>query len=738
MNPEARGVTHASALVSLAGAYEQYYPESVRSEMGERLKASSSDVHALAAAVLQVPVLEALLAAEPQARPALMVLAACGGKARASRLRRASILQGWGDVERGLEALIVAGLVILQPAPGQRQWSFGEVIAARRHLQRELSCPAAVLAWLTAKVRMEAPRSHFAVSGEGVTVAARTSVEGLERNLLHLVSLLDGDEMALNKDKSPNRRSLLRFVRDLHLPGLGGEEAPELASSEIAEPVHHLLSLAMGLGLLSLESGRLETDYAVSASFFGDDEAARDRRISKTLRSQAIWDESASWAAMRSSTSEPVHTLEARHEGLAGPRGQIFGDLVQLPMDGWCDAAQVAEVLLALDRGYLAESLRGRSPRDFIMGVLLLGLVWAGVFERGKSSAGQAVVRWTERGKRLLTGASPEEDAAAGMRPPPLIVQPNLEVTAFTAEASLSVLHKLYQIGERQRGAEHVAIFKLDALRVKRAYGRDTEAEALVTFLTEASRTPLPANVAFTLRDWQRVQRKLTLYVRGALLQWPSPDRLEVVADTLEHDPGHETPVVRIGHEALFLPDSAGARLSRVMDTELMHRVDYDAPPPPCFRELGQGLLEELTTGMDFVTRRAIETIAERAAAGDGGAARWRVTDARMSERWPEDTVARALSFFEPRLVGGVTPRFEVELRAMVEGLGAQVMRGVTVVKFDDERTTEKLLEAREADGLIAQRLGPNVVLVEPGAQEALEALLRRLGLEVETTRRGG
>lgn len=734
MNPEARGVTHAAALVSLANAYEQYYPEGVRAEMGERLEASS-EVSALAQAALRLSALEALLEAEPQVCPALMALMARGGRARASRLRRASILQGWGDVERGLEALIVSGLVILHPAPGLRQWSLSEVVAARRHLQRELSCPAAALTWLTEKIQMEAPRSHFAVPDEGVTVDAETSVEGLERNLLHLVSLLDGDEMALNKDKSPNRRSLLRFVRDLHLPGLGGEEAPELSSSEVAEPVHHLLSLATSLGMLTLERGRLETDYAVSASFFNADEAARDRLLSKALRNQAIWNESASWAAMRSSSVEPVRSLEARHEGLAGPRGQIFGDLVQLPMDGWCDAGQVAEVLLALDRGYLSQSLGGRTPRDFIMGVLLLGLVWAGVFERGETAAGAKVVRWTERGRRLLTGAS-VSGGDAGVRPPPLIVQPNLEVTVFTAEASLSVLHTLYQIGERQRGAGHVAIFQLDALRVKRAYGRDTEAEALVTFLTQASRTPLPANVAFTLRDWQRVQRKLTFYVRGALLQWPSADRLEVVADTLEHDPGHETPVVRVGHEALFLPDSEGERLSRVMDTEAMHRVDYDAAPPPCFRDLGRGLLEELATGVDFITRHDIKALAAPEPPSDGGAARWRLTEARMLERWPTETVEHALAFLEPRLVGGVTPRLDVELRAMVDGLGAQVMRGVTVVRLDDEHTTEKLLEAREADGLIAHRLGPSAVLVAPGAEEALEALLRALGLEVETTRR--
>mgnify|MGYP000442257825 CR=1 FL=1 len=708
------------AMDALQSAVERHYPAGVLQELTQTLGAQP-----LAAAALEK--LPGLLDAEPKALAALSALALRKGKGRGGRLRRLAIMQGWGEIDQGLETLIAHGLVILMPAPGQRQWSLNQALGKRRHLQRELRAPEALLTWVDQTRGLLVPGEGFGLRDESIKALARWDMDRFERNLLRLTASLDGDGMALNKDLSPNRRSLARFVRGLGLPTGREIDDQSLAHPQVEEPLRHMLALARTMNLVSVEGGRMVSVFEPCAEFFQDDAQSRERALLRAYRTGELWFEV---EAQRHLTgAQAAERPHVAGKGLAGARSQVLSDLAQLPIEGWALVEQVVGVLLALDRGFLAESIGSDIPvATFVQSILMVALPWLGVLELGQCADGRTVMRWTERGRRAALERDAEPDDA--VRPPPLIVQPNFEVTVFAADASLKVLYGLHSIGELRKRNEHVATFVLDAIRVQRAYGRGQDAEAVIEFLKDASRTPVPDNVVFALRDWKRVQRKLTLYTCGALLHMPGvPDRLDALADRLEHLPAVQGPVVKVGLEGVFVPEGQAQALVRHHDLDALHLIDYATAPPACFAHLGGVEIEALPTGLDMVTEAEIESVAVAIEVPEDQAQRWRLDAGLMRQHWPQDTTAQALAFLSPRVEGGVKPHLELPLRALLDGLLATARVGVTVVTLSEASAVDRLLDSREADELIEARLGPKAVMLASERWPMMEALLVQLGL---------
>ncbi len=713
------------AVEALGRSMGDHYPEGVIGALSEALGAEANAL-ALARAALEPARILALMGREPQVATALSTLRQEGGRGRGGQLARNAIVSGWGETDAGQVALISAGLLVLVPAPGLRQWSMSEVLEGRQHLQRELVCPKATLAWIEAVAPASAPTRSFELDGARVSPEQAGTMELLELDLLHLFAQLDGDALALNKDSSPNRRSLQRHARALSVVRGRFDDPQGVVEAEVVEPIYHLLTLGMSLGIFVLAGGGLTADHGAGAAFFALPVQARDRALIKAWRSCEGWLEDEILDALeRVPPAERRHPLDRTSEvkRLSAVRGQLITDLLSLSLEGWSDLERVATALMALDRGFLAESLQGISdPARFVRGVLSVALPWMGIARLGRDEAGRRAFAWTARGRRALEGRPPPEREVPS--PPPLVVQPNLEVTLFLDSAEAKDLFTLYQVGARVSLSEHTAVFQMDALTLQRAYGRGQDAEALLAFLKERSRTPVPEPVAFTVRDWQRVQRRLTLYATGALLLLPDPNRLDAVVDNIRYALPEQAQVLRLGLEAAFLPGGDDKALGKLQNLKGVHRVHYDRSPPACFEARADLRLVPLAVGLDIIAQVELGRIAEPA---EGGG--FDLSAKKLRERWGDGAVESLLSFLRSRIEGDVTAAVELRARALLGEVSAEVRRGQTVLTFSDAAAVDRLLEIHGIEEMLGGRLGPTALWVAPGFEEALERRLGELGL---------
>jgi hypothetical protein len=142
---------------------------------------------------------------------------------------------------------------------------------------------------------------------------------------------------------------------------------------------------------------------------------------------------------------------------------------------------------------------------DWTIGRLyLLGVVDVGF--RGKEPA---AVRLTEQGRRLLAGEGKGEAGAGPARVPvspeerarPLVVNPDFEVLLLPEGDVNEVAHTLDRFARRVRSDE-VTRYRLQREDVERAIVQGMTVEEILAFLGERCRTPLPQNVAYSIREW--------------------------------------------------------------------------------------------------------------------------------------------------------------------------------------------------------------------------------------------
>ena len=122
-----------------------------------------------------------------------------------------------------------------------------------------------------------------------------------------------------------------------------------------------------------------------------------------------------------------------------------------------------------------------------------LGIVDLG-FEGGHAVA----LRLSKVGASLLAGVSAQ--AAEGARST-LVVNPDFDVLLFPEADAWDLVHTLDRFATRT-GSEHLFRFVLTEESVRSALSDGMGVGEILGVLTDRTRTPLPQNVVFSLRDW--------------------------------------------------------------------------------------------------------------------------------------------------------------------------------------------------------------------------------------------
>jgi hypothetical protein len=130
-----------------------------------------------------------------------------------------------------------------------------------------------------------------------------------------------------------------------------------------------------------------------------------------------------------------------------------------------------------------------------------------------------------------LLGLDPERERtklAVGS----LIVTPTFEVVLFKSGDDAELMHELDRFGIRERGGETV-VFRIEEASVRRALVEGMGLEQLLLTLESNSRTPVPQNVSFSIRDWARRAGRMVLD-EALVLSCEEEDALR----RLRQDPG--------------------------------------------------------------------------------------------------------------------------------------------------------------------------------------------------------
>ena len=107
-------------------------------------------------------------------------------------------------------------------------------------------------------------------------------------------------------------------------------------------------------------------------------------------------------------------------------------------------------------------------------------------------------LRLTDLGIKVL-GVSVAENGTNGSAP--IVVNPDFEVLVFPEGDVLEIVHTLDRFAVRTK-SEEVSHYRILKEGVERAVVKGMSVGDILAFLGENSRTPIPQNVSYSIRDW--------------------------------------------------------------------------------------------------------------------------------------------------------------------------------------------------------------------------------------------
>jgi Helicase conserved C-terminal domain len=190
----------------------------------------------------------------------------------------------------------------------------------------------------------------------------------------------------------------------------------------------------------------------------------------------------------------------------------------------------------------LAETLR----RWVVKRLYMLGLVDLGLAE------GEAVaLRITDLGRKVLDLPGEVQAVEEGR---PLVVNPDFEVLLLPEGDITETAHTLDHFAIRT-GSEEVNRYLIHREGVERAVAKGMSADEILEFLAQHSRTPIPQNVEYSIRDWGKKVR----FARQEEVVLLEVDDSEALDIALALEPVRRLLLRRIGPNCAALRGRIGA-----------------------------------------------------------------------------------------------------------------------------------------------------------------------------------
>jgi hypothetical protein len=298
-----------------------------------------------------------------------------------------------------------------------------------------------------------------------------------------------------------------------------------------------------------------ETCLAGGPEVWAEIRAAGDRLGLVTTDAEGFlaWREEADrWVAL--SLDEKVEGLYRMALEQPGPRGRslhlhelrdVVEGLLKAEPARWWQGRSLSVVarqryLAAMDERKIRERHRDRFFSAYVSGRESLGdlledlhrswirtLYVYGLLDVAVKGGRVLAVRLSTLGARLLgvAGAAPGNGPATAGRP--ILATPDFEVVVLPEGDTADAVHMLDGFAQRVRTGD-VVHFRLTKESVEAAVADGRRVEDLLAFLEARSRSPVPRNVAFSLKEWSAGVSFATLE-RGVVLRVEKPEALDRV-----------------------------------------------------------------------------------------------------------------------------------------------------------------------------------------------------------------
>lgn len=658
-----------------------------------------------------------------------------GRRLRGERLKKRWFLHGYEDFDELVDPLVAAGVVVV----GNLQ--------AREPVSLETALDQGLLQqWLQVTPGFEKlagkppePREVVQTVADETQVLLSRRLLVVEFNLLNCVRYVEREGIRLNRDGSPHRsdlKGLAPLLVDRPAAGNRSESAPDPLEVAGWDVISFLLSLAEALGMIEKTGDTLralphETDY------FNKPLDERLPVLTRAIEHKRAWSEldASAWHA----SGEPPVTgegdggflgEESHGAPLAGPRGSVFAAIRRLNPNDWFDVEETVKTITNLEAQYLKSALpipQGdeTSPFTFVRGVISIALPHVGAVELGKGANGETRARLTEVGRAMLGMAGPpEEPTGKGA----ILVEPNFEITAFLDLINLRLLFDLSRFAELVRTSERVARYRLSGESAQWGYARGYVAEGIVELLTEFSAQPLPPSVTFALQDWERLHRRVTVFVNGDLVCATGRSDPEVVQSGVEFAVQNPDEVERIDVIHTFVTSGHAEPLGRALHATKATVIDYEGPVVPTLEWVDDERVRAPVGATDLRTMARLL----RVALSEGEGIYRIAPDLVRSNFGDDDGYGEVIGILGEGLVGGLSAEREIALKGLLGEPADSRIETVQVLLVSSADDGDRIDRIESVKGYIAERLGPRAFRVADGQAKKLSDSLRKLGIAVE------
>ncbi|MFT4703180.1 MAG: hypothetical protein ACI81R_000869 [Bradymonadia bacterium] len=657
-----------------------------------------------------------------------------GRRLRGERLKKRWFLHGYDDFEESIMPLVEAGVVIVGN------------LSAREPVSLETALEQGLLQqWLQLTPSFEKFAGSPPPAREVVQQVVDETVVQLERrtlvvefNLLNVVRYVERDTIRLNRDGSPHRSDLKGLAPLLiDRPGTldKAEAAPDPLEVHGWDVIIFLLSIAGSLGMIERNGDILRaTDN--TTSYFKKSLVERIPLLARAMEHQRAYSEldAAQWF----SEGEPPMTgqgdggfLEEGGHGLplAGPRASVYAAIRRLSPNDWFDVDDTVNTITGLERQYLQSALPipagdEHSAFTFVRGVITIGLPHVGAMMIGRGSDDKLRAKLTPIGRAMLSMADcPEEPSGEGA----IIVEPNFEITAFLDAASLSLLNDMSRFAELTQTSERVVRYHLDGEYAQWGYARGYTADGIQGILATFSSQPIPPAVTFALQDWERLHRRVTVFVHGDVVGSGDSSDPEIVQSGVEFVVNSQDDIERIDAIHTYCVAGHVAALEHALTAHKPMVINYDGPIVATLHWVDDERIRAPLGATDFRLISRLRRVCEQE-----NEEVYRILPAKVKSVWGDDTGFEMLvETLREGVVGGLVAEREISLQRLLGAPIAGSLHEITVLRVPTPAEGDRIAGISGLDQFVTERLGPTAFEVRASAVSKLVTALSDLGIDV-------
>ena len=353
-----------------------------------------------------------------------------------------------------------------------------------------------------------------------------------------------------------------------------------------------------------------------------------------------------------------------------------------------------------------------------------LGVVKLGYEEEGEEPIG---LHLTPMAHAALTGQPYEE---VGAKVGQVILQPDFQLLAL-GPVPLETLARIEHIADRNKVQPAAVSYHITRESIYHALQLDETLSAILAFLEEVTETPLPQNVARTLREWGAQHERIALREPVLVLQVDQPERLQ----RLQEDKYLGDVLHRLDPTTAWVPSRSALQveqrlwelemlpaLSQGRDADLLHSLEWE----------GEGRLRARHPLPSLYVVGTVQRFAEPADEG------WRLTSKSVRSAMSAGLDVPEIIALVEQMMGAPLPSaWEKRLKAWGGHYGDAQTARVRLLRFE---TPETLTELREEERCLRRRLHPldeqngHLAVVEEKEWDDVRALLEEWGIAVETS----